>query len=410
VDKLRIVHVTHLVHPDAGGPPTVAVNLAAAQARLGHTVTVLGHYPRADEATSQAMFDHVPFHVSLKRELFPLRTGFAKFRANDFRNALRRLLPETNILIAHGVWYAETVHGASMAHRAGVPYVVRPAGMLDPWSLRQKPLKKMIGLRLLYGNTLRNAAFVHATTQEEARNIQHVNDRCGVSVPIEVIPNGIFLKDVEFPIARGSFYADHPGLRGRPYIAFLGRLHRKKRADLLIQAFVEIAPRFPDLQLVIAGPDDGEAANLLRLSSELKMNERIHFTGPIYGPKKFEMLADATCFCLPSEGENFGVAVAEAMAAGTAVVVSDQVQIWPEIEQRRAGKTCKLDVKSVATTLCDVLQDEAARVAMGQAGRELTRDMFLWRNIAIRSTERYAEVLLKRSPRTLNAAPPVSCL
>jgi glycosyltransferase involved in cell wall biosynthesis len=356
------------------------------------------------------MFDHIPFHVSLQRELFPLKTGFGKLRNSDFRLALRRLLPETDILIVHGMWYVETIHGTRMAHRAGVPYVVRPAGMLDPWSLRQKPLKKMIGLRLMYGTTLRHAAFIHATTQEEARNVQRVTDRCRVKVPIDVIPNGIFLKNIDSPPAPGRFHADHPGLRGRPYVAFLGRLHRKKRADLLMRAFSEISARFPELQLVIAGPDDGEAGNLQRLASELRLTERIHFTGPIHGPKKFELLADAACFCLPSEQENFGVAVAEAMAAGTPVIVSDQVQIWPEIEQRNAGKVCKLEVKSVADALCEVLQEKAKRLAMGAAGRQLTKEMFLWRNIAIRSTERYAQVLSQRALQPVNAAPPVSCL
>jgi glycosyltransferase involved in cell wall biosynthesis len=404
------VHVTHVIHPDAGGPPTVAVNLAAAQARLGHTVTVLGHYPRADEATSQAMFDHVPFHVSLKRELFPLQHGWANYRARKFRHALHRLLPATDILIAHGMWYAETIHGASMAHRARVPYVLRPAGMLDPWSLRQKPLKKMLGLRFLYGNTLRNAAFIHATTQEEAHNIERIANRCRASVPIEIIPNGIFLNDIDSPPIPGCFYADHPELRHRPYIAFLSRLHHKKRADLLLRAFRELSAKLPQLQLVIAGPDDGELANLLRLSTELQLTDRVHFIGPLYGPKKFEFFADAACFCLPSEQENFGVAVAEAMAAGVPVVVSDQVQIWPEIEQRRAGKVCKLDIDSLAATLADVLQDEPARIAMGQAGRELTKDLFLWRNIALRSTEHYAHVIARRSPQPMSAAPPFNCL
>ncbi len=410
VEKLRIVHVTHLVHPDAGGPPTVAVNLAAAQARLGHSVTVIGHYPQKDEATSLAMFEHIPSQVSVNRELFPLRSGLEKYRACEFRKALHRLLPETDILIAHGMWYAETIHGARMARRAGVPYVVRPAGMLDAWSLRQKPLKKMLGLRLIYANVLRHAAFIHATTQGESLSIQRVTKPYGMTVPIEIIPNGIFLKDIDSPPVPGAFYADHPELCGRPYIAFLGRLHRKKRADLLLHAFAEIAVKCTALQVVIAGPDDGDLGNLRKLATDLKIADRVHFLGPIYGPKKFELLADAKCFCLPSEQENFGVAVAEAMAAATPVVVSDQVQIWQDIEQRHAGRACTLDVKSLADALREVLHDERARVAMGIAGRELTKELFLWRNIAAKSIDRYAQVVRHRTHPSLNAAPPLSCL
>src|SRR5665213_3529692 len=136
-DRLRIVHVTEMLHPDAGGPATVAVSLGAAQASLGHHVTVVGHHRPGDKAASLAMFDDVPSLNPVHQELIPSGNNIGQLFGHEFRGVLHRLLPQTDILIAHGMWSPETVFSSRLAFRAGVPYVIRPAGMLDPWSLRQ---------------------------------------------------------------------------------------------------------------------------------------------------------------------------------------------------------------------------------------------------------------------------------
>ncbi|HVX86470.1 MAG TPA: glycosyltransferase [Phycisphaerae bacterium] len=383
--------MTHVLHPEAGGPPAVAVHLAAAQARLGHRVEILGHCPAGGLEQASAMIEQVPFEVSLPHRLLPLRRGLRALPALPFRKAARQALGHTDIVVAHGMWDTSIIHSTLLAQRMGVPYCLRPAGTLDPWSLRQKRLKKNLSLLLLHRRLLANAAFIHATSDEEARNIRALLRSLRISTPVHIIPNGIFLRDIENLPQRGDFYAQHPELGGKPYILFLGRLHYKKRPDLLMQAFAQLGEAFSEFHLVIAGPDGGEAAKLRSLSRQRGIAGRVHMTGPIYGPQRFAAFVDAACFCLPSHQENFGIAVVEAMAAAAPVVISDQVQIWPEIVEAGAGVVCELRAEELAGSLRRVLGVESSRVAMGRAGQEFARREYLWRDIGHRSTDIYMQ-------------------
>jgi glycosyltransferase involved in cell wall biosynthesis len=126
-------------------------------------------------------------------------------------------------------------------------------------------------------------------------------------------------------------------LRGRKYFLFLSRIHRKKGCDLLLEAFARVADQ-PDLDLVMAGPDEeGLQAVLEGKAQKLGISERVHWTGMLEGDVKWGALRSAEAFVLPSHQENFGVAVVEALACGVPVIISDKVNIWPEIAQDRAG-------------------------------------------------------------------------
>ncbi|HVS72628.1 MAG TPA: glycosyltransferase [Phycisphaerae bacterium] len=393
---MRILHVTHVVHPSAGGPPAVAIHLAAAQARLGHEVQILGHCPVGGLEQASAMIQQVPFPVSLPHRLLPLRKGIRALPNLPFRKAARTSLRETDILVAHGMWETSIIHSTLAAQRMGVPYCLRPAGTLDPWSLDQKRLKKSLSIALLHGRLLRDAAFIHATSDEEARNVRNLLRSLRISTPVHIIPNGIFLRDIENLPPRGDFYARHQELDGKPYILFLGRLHHKKRPDLLLQAFAALGEPFSEFRLVLAGPDAGQTARLRALAGQLGVAHRVHLTGPIYGHQRFSAFVDAACFCLPSHQENFGIAVVEAMASATPVVISDQVQIWPEIVEAGAGLACELSVDALAGALRRVLGAESARASMGRAGQAFARREYLWRDIGHRSTDIYMQYL----PRT----------
>jgi glycosyltransferase involved in cell wall biosynthesis len=149
-----------------------------------------------------------------------------------------------------------------------------------------------------------------------------------------------------------AFLAAHPGLAGTRIVLFLGRIHPKKGCDLLIRAFARVAAHDPSLRLVMAGPDEcAWQAELQQLAQELAVNERVVWTGPLYGDLKWGAMRAADVFALPSHTENFGITVAEAMACGLPVLISKEVNIWCEIESDGAGLAAADDQEGAASLL-----------------------------------------------------------
>ena len=262
------------------------------------------------------------------------------------------------------------------AAAAGVPFVLLPNGMLDPWSLRQKAWKKRLALALGHRRLMDRAAFLHVGNADEERGVR----LAGLTAPAVVIPNGAHPAEFDPPPPPGRFYADHPELAGRPYVLFLGRLHFKKGLDYLADAFAALAAHHPGVQLVVAGPDDGAAAPLRAAVAAAGLAGRVHLVGPIFSNARYAALADAAVFCLPSRQEGFSVAILEAMACGTPVVVSEACH-FPEVAAAGAGEVVPLNAAAVAAALGRVLSNPD-RAAMGRAGRELVMSRYTWPRVA----------------------------
>jgi len=135
-----------------------------------------------------------------------------------------------------------------------------------------------------------------------------------------------------------AFHGAMPELRGRRFLLFLARIHEKKGCDLLIEAFARVTARAPEVQLVMAGPDQvGMQAKLQSRAEQLGIAARVHWPGMIGGEVKWGALRTCDALVLPSHQENFGVSVAEALLAGRPVLLSYPVNIWPEIENDGVG-------------------------------------------------------------------------
>jgi glycosyltransferase involved in cell wall biosynthesis len=353
---MRVTHVIASLDPAHGGPPVVAEKLAAAQAALGHAAVVAAQ--------------DGPGAVPLPRH------GFADL----FRRPAPELLAlagSSDVLHLHGVWEPVLVGAAGAARALGIPYVVTPHGMLDPWSLAQKKWKKRLALALGYRRMLDGAAFLHVLNADERALMQPL----GLRAPAEVIPNGISLDELNPPPDPALFRARWPSLSGRRYVLFLSRLHYKKGLDYLAEAFAQVAARFTDVDLVVAGPDAGEEAPFRQRVANLTLNHRVWLTGPLYGPEKWSALAGAACFCLPSRQEGFSVAILEAMACHVPVVVSEQCH-FPEVGLAKAGRIVGLNAEAVAAGLSEILGNRSAAEGMGAAGRRLVESRFTWATVA----------------------------
>jgi glycosyltransferase involved in cell wall biosynthesis len=241
-------------------------------------------------------------------------------------------------VVIHGLWQYHS-YGSYRVIRSRVPYVVFPHGMLDPYFKRAFPLKhvkKQVYWWLREYRVLRDARAVCFTSPIERdsavktmwpRHWRPVVVSFGTSLPVG--------DPVE---QRAAFLARYPQLEGRRFFLFLARLHRKKGCDLLIQAFARVASDHPELNLVMAGPDEGGLRPQLEAQAKgLGIADRVHWTGMLEGDSKWGALRSAEAFVLPSHQENFGVAVVEALACGLPVLISDKVNIWPDIVEDGAG-------------------------------------------------------------------------
>lgn len=396
---MKIVHAITSLDPAAGGPPVVAARLGAAQAAMGHEVWIVAYERHEAKERIAKAFGAVPGYDRVHVVGLHAHGLGERLFATEARADLRKIGVGAGVFHLHGVWDSILRAAASAANTLGVPYVVTPHGMLDPWSLGQSPLKrlkKQAALALAYRRMLDGAAFIHALNADEARLL----DPLRLRAPREVFPNGIFIEEFASPPAPGSFRRSHPEIGQDPFVLFLSRIHFKKGLDYLVDAFAQLRAKHPALRLVIAGPDDGYRSTLEQRIAETKSVDRVHLVGPLYGDDKLAALVDAALFCLPSRQEGFSMAITEAMACRLPVVVSDQCH-FPEVAEVKAGLVVPCDASRTAEAIDRVMSGADARRAMGEAGRALVEQRFTWRKIA----EGMVGAYQRRSPSKGTARP-----
>ncbi len=389
MSQLRIVHAIGDLDPAGGGPPVVAARLAAAQAQQGCEVTILSYRsleggPRGDKLMAETPHGELVKLVSVDSPgRFERLTGRAAAKAFG-----RVADGGVDVLHTHGVWEPMLPACATLARRRGIAYVVTPHGMLDPYTLSVSSHKKRIALATTHRSFLRRATFVHMLNADEATLAEPVLH----GTPTRVIPNGIFIEELEQAPVAGTFRASHPELGKRPYVLFLSRLAHKKGLDYLADAFALLCQRMPEITLVVAGPDGGEQAPFEAKVKQHGVSDRVHVVGPIYGQDKLAAIRDAAVFCLPSRQEGFSIAITEALAMGTPVVITKACH-FPEVTEVGAGIETDLDATQVADGLERVLSDRDASARMGQAGAALVRDRFTWPKVASLTIEHYEQAL-----------------
>jgi glycosyltransferase involved in cell wall biosynthesis len=235
---------------------------------------------------------------------------------------------------------------------------------------------------------LDRAAWLHALNADETQAISLLKLR----PPIVELANGVFLDEIRPLPPAGSFYAAYPMLAGKPFILFLSRLHPGKGLNWLAEAFAIVAKEHAEAHLVVAGPDYGAREDFERQIAQAGLGERVHLVGPIYGAAKIAAMVDAACFCLPSEHETFSMAITEAMACGTPVVISRTCH-YSEVAEVGAGYVVDLDPRQIADALLRLLANPSLRQQMGDAGKSLIESRFTWPTIAQQSLLAYQRAL-----------------
>jgi glycosyltransferase involved in cell wall biosynthesis len=235
-------------------------------------------------------------------------------------------------VIVNGIWQYH-----ALAARRGVagrrPYVVFAHGMLDPYFMQRFPLKHLKKLLYWIAFEIKNLELAEAvcfTSQEEMRVAAR-------GFPFHkrfkrvVVPYGTIGPSGDSEALRQAFLAVCPEVACKQYLLFLGRLHPKKGCDLVLDACAKTLPR--NLDLVMAGPDEvGWESELRAQASRLGIADRVHWTGTLRDEAKWGAFFGAEGFILPSHQENFGIAVADALACGTIPLISDKVNIASDVE------------------------------------------------------------------------------
>ena len=340
---MKLLHVIHSTNPAGGGPIESLTQVARVMAEAGHSTEVL---TLDDPSALWVRGFSFPVHA-----VGPGRTSYGY--TPRLVSWLRENAANYDAVVVRGIWQYHSFGTWRALRESSTPYVVFTHGMLDPWFKKTYPVKH--AKKWLYWpwaeyRVLRDAAAVLFTCEEEkllARQsfwLYRCNE-VAVSYGTSAPPD-----DTE--IQKEAFFARYPELRNKRMALFLGRIHSKKGCDLLIEAFAKVLNKDPDWRLVIAGPDQmGWRAKLEAQARERRVSDSITWTGMIAGEVKYGALKAAEVFVLPSHQENFGIGVAEALACGTPVLISDQVNIWREVEGDGAGIVAKDDIDGTCALL-----------------------------------------------------------
>ena len=433
--SVKILHVIDSINLTQGGPSVSVPALAAAQAKQGHRVTIacrdygyLGPMAKA-------------YGVEVRSVPSSRWTKGQGGWGCSFQRLVEQEAEKADVIHNHGVWLAANYYARRAAVKAGKPLVISLRGMLEDWSLGRSKMRKRVAWWLFERENLRSAKLFHATAESEAQSIQATLRRLveggrreveGDRQPrIVVAANGVEVPE-KIP-AREALERRFPELKGKKWVLFMSRIHRKKGLDLLLEAWARQKTDAPsglglglsEHVLVIAGPEEdrGYAEKLKR-----EGKREVIWTGELRGEEKWAALGNAEFLVLPSHSENFGIVVAESLAAGRPVVTTTGTP-WGEaetpirmrirmkgpsfapnlsspggaseggcaggtmnLEERKCGVICEVtDLKRGLERMLEFSDKD--REEMGARSRQWMKEEFSWEAGAERLIAGYREIL-----------------
>jgi glycosyltransferase involved in cell wall biosynthesis len=376
---MRILHLIATLAPESGGTAQACLEMALAVAARGHQVSI---YTTDWGAAAQPC----PAGSGVTVETFPVLWPRAWKPSFGLTRALYRDMPTFDVVHLHSLYLFHDWIGGDLAHRKGLPYIVSPHGLLDPYIWRRSRARKRVTEIVYQDRVLRRAAAIHYTSDLE----RDISAPYAQGAPARVVPLGVRLDGFENMPPADDFVRRFPATAGKRIILFLSRVHEKKGLDLLIPAFACARKSAPDLHLVVAGPDDGMLERARSIARQHQVENEVTFTGMLIGADKLAAFSAASMFALTSYSENFGIAIVEAMAAGLPVIVSDQVNIHREIDGGGAIVVpCEVD--AVTRAIESLAADPVRLGRMASEARETARRLYDWRNVAVSLENLYRE-------------------
>ena len=339
---MKILHIITGISRSSGGPSRSSQGLVAAECRAGVDAWI---YP----------FDGAEPWIEGVRKYKPQG---AELSAAD--------LAQFDVVHIHGIWSPRLHNVAKMCRAAKVLYITAPRGMLEPWSLTQKWLKKRIARWLYQDNDLDGAAALHATADSEAAQFR----KLGFKNPIIVSPNGVDLPEVMPPKTSGAMKT----------AIFLSRLHPGKGLLTLAEAWARVRPQ--GWKMKVVGPDSyGHKAEVIAKLTKLGILDQWEFVDMLNDVEKWSAYRAADLLVHPSVSENFGITIVEGLAAGLPVIATKGTP-WQELETCNCGWWIDIGVEPLVNALKEAMSlSDEERAAMGARGRKLVDEKYTWKAV-----------------------------
>lgn len=372
---MRVLHVIPSVSERSGGPATAIIPMC--RALMGEGIEVLLVTTDAGlPGTNGNVFEY----KGVPARFFHSQWGESFKYSRPLASWLNANIKNFDLAHIHAVFNHSSVAAVRVCRDEGVPYVIRPLGTLDPWSLTQKSLRKRLFWQVSGKAMLQHAAAVHYTSETEKLSTEGL---------LGLNHGKVIALGIETSTSSDNLAEHFPELARDPYVLVLSRLHPKKGLDVLIDAFQSLGEKFSRWRLVVAG--DGPSEYVSSLKNRVA-GDRILFTGWLEGERKDAVLSRASLLALPSYQENFGLCVMEALAHSVPVLVSPNVNLAPEIASVEAGWIAAIDKDALASKLTEALSNEEELARRGRAGKQLSQK-YSWENAARDLAQLYQEIL-----------------
>ena len=380
---IKILHIIPSITYLRGGSSVTAINMVKALRTAGIDAEIVTTNDNVNMVLDVPVNKWIEYDQKLPVLFFSkIYTGIKLISeytlALNYHNWLWNNIENYDLVHIHSFFSYLCTLGAIIARIKKVKYIMSPQGQLDSWVIKQKKIKKMVYHHLFEQQNLNNASAIHCTTNQEAQDVK----KNGITSPTFILPLGatplVNLLDAKIRIR--IIYNIAPST---PIILFMSRFHPKKNIELLLYACQNLAKRY-DFHLILAGSGNSEYEQyIFNLVLSLKLNERITIPGFVAEVEdKALVIQGSDIFVLPSHGENFGIAVAEAMRYGLPVIVTPEVQISPEIEANKAGIVVSKKLEVWVQAIEKLLISEKLRAEMGENGRILASTKYDWNIIA----------------------------
>ena len=384
---MRVLHIVRDLDAASGGPSQSVPSLHIALMKSGVSSRVV--YEDFGQPVAELVSQAIDSNRRGSREpsFVPLQRRSRFWNPGDLEAALEAGFGQVrwDLIHLHGLWTGLGHSGVSHARKQNIPYIISPRGMLSPWCLAQKRWKKRLGYLAYQKKDLELASLIHTTAAHETEHVRQQK----LKNPITCLPNGFFMSELQPEANDQSAAVQRPR---KKQITFISRIHPVKGLPLLVEAWAEA--NLSGWKCVIAGPDsNGHLSTITRLAESRGVADTIEFLPEVKGEQKASLLRDSSAVVLPSQSENFGMIVVEALAAGTPVITTRGTP-WQDLESFNCGWWINRDVPSLVHAIANVgsLQAHCLNY-MGQRGIKLVQDKYSWQGIAEQMRSAYQWIL-----------------